>query len=41
MQYAYGVVPKRIHSDLKIASSNAKIDEKFANYFLKTGALKF
>ena len=35
MQYAYGLVPKRIHSDLKIASSNAKIDEKFVNYFLK------
>ena len=29
-----------IHSDLKVSSSQAKTDENFANYFLKTKANK-
>ena len=32
------VVPALGHCDLKVPRSQAKIDENFANYFLKTNA---
>ena len=36
--YRIGVM--KIHYDLKVSRSQAKIDENFANYFLKTKANK-